>query len=82
MITTVDATMACTFVAANGSTLTARPGGLVVGPWLAFSFAGNMPGGAAETSALALTFGLPIITGFAAWRASSHLIEEVIYRRP
>lgn len=37
--------------------------------------------GAMEAGMFAAVFGVPIAGGYGAWRASSHLTEQVIYRR-
>jgi hypothetical protein len=37
--------------------------------------------GAVEAGMFAAVFGVPIAAGYGAWRASSHLTEQVIYRR-
>ena len=37
--------------------------------------------GAAELAAWSAFFGIPIATGYGAWHATSHLAEEVVYRR-
>jgi hypothetical protein len=38
--------------------------------------------GGVGLAAFGLFIGAPIGAGYAAWRASSHMVEEVIYRRP
>jgi hypothetical protein len=35
-----------------------------------------------ELAVWSAMIGVPIVGGYGAWRASSHLTEEVIYRRP
>jgi hypothetical protein len=61
-------------------------GGIWLGSAVGFALAESTEcyehcGGAAFAIWSAI-FGVPIATGYGAWRSSSHLTEEVIYRRP
>jgi hypothetical protein len=68
--------------AAAGGTI----GGLWLGSFVGYGLAAgsscyNGCGGAVFTLLTAMIAG-PILGGYGAWRASSHLTEEVVYRRP
>jgi hypothetical protein len=58
-------------------------GGVFVGTAVAvhLAFAQCYACGAAELAAWSAFLGIPIATGYGAWRATSHVTEEVIYRR-
>ena len=60
-------------------------GGLWLGSGLAVGLAFNVrcqpQCGAVEAGMFAAVIGVPIVAGYGAWRASSHMTEEVIYRR-
>jgi hypothetical protein len=60
-------------------------GGILVGSWLAGAVAsqgcrGNC--GGLEAAAFVAVIGVPTLTGYGAWRASSRQIEELLYHRP
>jgi hypothetical protein len=58
-------------------------GGVFLGTAVAvhLAFAQCYACGAVELVAWSAFLGIPIATGYGAWRATSHLTEEVIYRR-
>jgi hypothetical protein len=64
----------------------AAAGGLWLGSALAvgigFSVRCQPNCGGVEAGMFALAIGTPIAAGYGAWRGTSHIIEEVIYRRP
>ena len=73
----------------RGSALTASLaaiGGLYLGSMLAVGIGFSVrcqPGcGGTEALMASAVVGLPIAAGYGGWRASSHMVDEVVYRRP
>jgi hypothetical protein len=64
----------------------AAAGGLLLGSILASEIGFNVrcqPNcGGVEAAMFGAVIGIPIAAGYAAWRATSHVAAEVIYRRP
>lgn len=59
-------------------------GGILLGSWLGGAIASQGcrgDCGGIETAAFASVTGVPIVTGYGAWRWSSRLSEEVVYRK-